>query len=108
MTPLATLDTTRLSGWLVVVINGEIDLSNAANIGARLEDATKSEMAVAIDLSPIRYIDSQGVRLLYQLSQRFAAKGVELAFVAPADSIAGQVLKLSHLSDLVPILESLD
>lgn len=108
MTPLATLDATRLSGRLVVVINGEIDLSNAAIIGAQLEDATKGEMAVAIDLSPVEYIDSQGVRLFYQLSQRFAAKGVDFAFVAPAASIAGQVLKLSQLSDLVPILESLD
>lgn len=61
-----------------------------------------------IDLTDVEFMDSQGVRLLYHLSRRVTARGMELTVVAPADSIAGQVLRLTAMSDLVTVRESLD
>jgi hypothetical protein len=47
-------------------------------------------------------MDSRGVRLPHELSRRLAADGVELTVVAPADSIAGEILRLTRLPGLEP------
>lgn len=92
----------------MIRVSGEIDLSNAFRLGRDMEQAIANASAVAVDLTAVDYIDSQGVRVLYQLSQRLTADGIELSFIAPAASIAGQVLLLTKISDLVPVRESLD
>jgi anti-anti-sigma factor len=104
--PLASLETSRRDGHVLIGVTGEIDLSNAFRLGREMEDAAVGAESVSIDLTPVRYIDSRGVRVLYQLCQRLTAEGIELSFVAPADSIAGQVLTLTRLTDLVPVLDS--
>lgn len=106
--PLASLETSRHEGKVVIGVTGEIDISNAFRLGREMEEAIANATAVAIDLTAVNYIDSQGVRVLYQLSQRVTADGIELTFIAPADSIAGQVLELTRMSDLIPVRESLE
>lgn len=107
--PLARLETISLEGRrLVVQIHGEIDLSNAVELERQIELAMTNVRSLTVDLSHVQFMDSQGVRLVYRLSRRVESNGVELAFVAPASSIAGQVLKLTAVSELVTVRESLD
>jgi anti-anti-sigma factor len=105
--PLARLETISEPSRLVMQIHGEIDLSNAADLERQIEDALGSAQVVVIDLSHVQFMDSQGVRLVYRLSRRVGNDGVEFSFVAPETSIAGQVLKLTAVSQIVPIRESL-
>lgn len=105
--PLARLETRREENRIVISVTGEIDLSNAAELGGRIEELAVGATDVAIDLTAVAYMDSQGVRLLHQLARRIAADDdVELTLVAPAASVAGEVLTLTRLTDLVTVRES--
>jgi anti-anti-sigma factor len=106
--PLARLETITLDDRRrVIQVHGEIDLSNATELEQQIEQAMTGARSVAVDLRNVEFMDSQGVRLVYRLSQRLGSNGIELTFVAPASSIAGQVLKLTAVSELVPVRESL-
>ena len=100
--PLATVNVERHQADVALVVVGEIDLSNAQEIQLCMEEAIRGAEAVTVDLRAVEYMDSRGVRLLHEFSRRLAADGVELAVVAPADSIAGEILRLTHLPGLAP------
>jgi anti-anti-sigma factor len=102
--PLATVDVERHQGDVSAVVRGEIDLSNADEVQLRLEAASRGARAVTVDLRAVEYMDSRGVRLLHDLSRSLAADGVELTVIAPVDSIAGDILRLTQLPGLAPDL----
>lgn len=99
--PLATVRAERGDLDAKVVVAGEIDLSNADDVQFQIEEAVRGARAVTVDLRAVEYMDSRGVRLLHDLSRRLAADGIELRVVAPADSIAGEILRLTCLPGLV-------
>jgi anti-anti-sigma factor len=101
-------DAVRDGDLVVARIAGEVDLSNVTELGRRLDAAIDGAPAVVVDVSAVEYLDSQGIRLLHGLAQRLAGAGVDLAFVAPARSVAGRVLALTRLHDVAPVRESLD
>lgn len=107
-TSLAAVSVERVDDRVVVLITGEIDLSNADGIEREIEDAAFVADEVVIDLSPVEYIDSQGVRLLYRLSRRLTADAKRLVVVAPDDGIVGDVLRITQMSDLIEIRSSLE
>jgi anti-anti-sigma factor len=100
--PLATVDVERHQNDVTAVVSGEIDLSNADEVQLRLEEAARGARAVTVDLRAVEYMDSRGVRLLHDLSRSLTADGVDLTVVAPADSIAGEILRLTQLPGLAP------
>ncbi len=67
MTGLARLDTEVHGAALLVVIAGEIDLSNAADLEDQVVEAAGGLPAVVVDLTAVTFLDSAGVRLLDHL-----------------------------------------
>jgi anti-anti-sigma factor len=100
VTPLANVSVERQGGLVVVTISGEIDLSNADDLEREIEQQLRGAGEVTINLEPVEYMDSRGVRLIHGLSNRLAASGVALSVIASADSIAGEVLRLTKLPAL--------
>jgi len=100
--PLATVEVERHEADVVIVVAGEIDLSNAPEVQVRVEEAIRGAESVTVDLRAVEYMDSRGIRLLHELSRRLAADGVEFNVVAPVDTIAGEILRLTHLPGLSP------
>jgi anti-sigma B factor antagonist len=64
---LARLETRAHGRLLVGVVTGEIDMSNAEDLEARLVEATKETDGLVLDLTGVTFIDSAGVRLLDHL-----------------------------------------
>ncbi len=88
----------------VVHIRGEIDASNA--------DAVRSEVVAVIprdapgaviDLSKTTYLDSSGIRLLFDLAERLQARRQRLALVVTEEALVRRVLVLTKLEDAVPL-----
>jgi len=104
----ARLDAARDGDRAVARVIGEVDLSNAGELDRRLADAVAGAREVVVDVTAVEYLDSQGVRLFHGLAQRLDDAGVDIAFVAPAGSVAGRVLALTRLADVAPVRESLD
>jgi anti-sigma B factor antagonist len=93
----------------VIRIRGEIDLSNTASIRAQLIDAIPhAAPGLVLDLTETSYLDSSGVRLLFDLAERLQARRQRLALVVTQKALVRRVLVLTKLDDAVPLHESID
>lgn len=98
----------RSNGSLLVRLSGEIDLSNSHQLHQQLESVVDGWPRVVIDLAEIKYLDSQGLRLIKQLCNKVDHDGTELQLVAPPDGFARQVLEMARMSDYIEIRDALE
>jgi anti-anti-sigma factor len=107
--PLEELEIAPRGDVMVAQVRGEVDLSNAPSVRERLLSAVpNSASALVLDLSGTQYLDSSGVRLIFELSERLASRGQRLELVVPDDSLVKRVLVLTEVQQVVPISASLD
>jgi anti-anti-sigma factor len=100
--------TTRADGAVVlIIIDGEIDLSNANYVEREIGNAISNRsLAATIDLTSVGYIDSIGMRVLFALSSRLDTAQIEFKIIAPVGSPAHRVIEISGLDSIVDIVES--
>ncbi len=109
MTALEHLEVEQRGGVVIARVSGEVDLSNAASVTDRLIEATpNSATALVLDLSGTQYLDSSGVRMLFELAQRLRNRGQELELVVPDDSNVRRVLLLTEVERVVPLSSSVE
>jgi anti-anti-sigma factor len=108
MSELSHLD---LSGDDVVVarLSGEVDLSNAAEVGDELASGVpNSALGLVLDLTATTYLDSSGVHLVFDLAERLRTRQQQLRIVVPAGAPIRRVLRIVELDDTVPVIASVD
>ena len=104
---LAVVQIESKDGTVVAVIAGEVDPSNAREVGRRLTDAIANDaLAVVIDLTAVQFIDSSGVQMLFELAERLSARQQSLSVIAPPDCPARRVLEIVAFDATAPLLES--
>jgi anti-anti-sigma factor len=87
----------------VVVIEGEVDASNSAEIGSRLRDALSNQGTVLIvDLTETTYIDSAGINVLFKLALELHERQQQLHLVVAEISPIARMLKIVGLDEAVP------
>ena len=106
--PTPLLKSEYEDGRLVIVLSGEIDLSNAETLETRIGQAIQvaNVQEVVIDLTAIDFIDSRGLRLLMRISTAVAGRAATLAVIAPPDSVARSVLDMTRMSDELAVRDS--
>lgn len=104
--PLARVDARVDGGRALVRLDGEIDLSNADELEAELERHVAAVQDVMVDLTQVRYLDSRGVWLLTRLARRLESRGTRLTLVAPPGTVAGEVLELTRMNEVVAVRET--
>jgi len=113
--PLADLDFAVDDDVVVARLIGEIDMSNAVELGdalaARLKNASRG---LVLDLTECEYLDSAGIRLLYELHERLRQRGLDLrvvagpgAAIAPALEVAGVLRAMGSADNVEVALSSL-
>ena len=91
----------------VVHVRGEIDLSNTDAIRAEVVAALPhGAPGIVLDLTETTYLDSSGVRLLFDLAERLQARRQRLVLVVTEAALVRRVLVLTKLDDAVPIHET--
>lgn len=92
---------------LEVAVHGPIDLFTAADLGRRLQEASRGGvLPLAVDLTGVTHLASAGVQLLYQLAEQMAVDGRPLQLIAPTGTAAHQVLALTALNRLTEVVAS--
>jgi anti-anti-sigma factor len=105
---LATVSVEPEGGHLVVRVAGEVDISNAQDIEARIERAVpKDAVVLMLDLTETRYLDSSGVALLLRLSDRLRSRRIVLRVVVPQNNPIRSVLELTGLGRMLALDEEL-
>jgi anti-anti-sigma factor len=107
---LSTLTIDDGRGDVVIArLSGEIDLSNAGEIGDMLTTAVPNHvLGVVLDLTPTTYLDSSGVSLVFDLADRLRRRQQQLRLVAPAAAPLRRVLRIVDPGDSLPLVEDVD
>jgi anti-anti-sigma factor len=92
--PLVTVEIQSTTSFTLIMIAGEIDLSNRAAVETSLLQSSRSPI-VLLDLSRLDYADSSGVAAFLSFSKALDAAGSDLYVVAPPHSAAATILKIA-------------
>ncbi len=105
----ARLAVDRRDGAVVVTLRGEIDLANVDDLRARIEaEVENAGWALVVDVSALDYLDSAGVRLMFELAARLAERRQELVIVAPRSATPSDVLRLVSIDSVARVVETSD
>jgi len=106
---IADLQIDVRDGVVIATVAGEIDMSNADELRTALEShITNDALGLVIDLSGVRYVDSVGIQLLYELRQRLSTRGQKLALAVPPGSAAEKTLRLVNAVEYLGMVDDPD
>ena len=109
MTPLEEMAYELRGDVVLARVAGEVDLSNAASVKDRLLGwVPNTASSLVLDLSETDYLDSTGVRLIFELAQRLGDRGQKLELVVPDNSVISRLLVLTEMQQVVPMSTSVD
>lgn len=94
-----SITTSEENGGVFVEVEGEIDVSNAAELRSALDEAIKCAVYdIEIDFSKVSYIDSTGIGVLVGFSHR--ANAARIAFrISNTQPSVLRVLRLLGVED---------
>jgi anti-sigma B factor antagonist len=88
-----------------VIVVGELDLSNAAQLAARLAEAEATGPAeLEIDLRRLAFMDSSGLAQLFAAHRRAHESGRRLVIVKDHGPIE-RILNLARVEDVIEVVE---
>lgn len=101
---MSEISTREDSGFFVVAVAGEVDLSWSADVRRAILDGQKGQRDVLVDLSQVTYIDSSGIAALVEGLQNAKAADSQFALVSVSRAVMS-VLELARLDQVFPIHE---
>jgi anti-anti-sigma factor len=103
---LARLVVERVAGRTVAHLGGEVDASNAADLGARLLGTLENAgSGLVVDLSDLAYLDSAGIRMVGELARR--SHGA-VRLLLPPESLLRGIVEIASIEAIAPVVQSLD
>lgn len=93
----------------VATLEGEIDIANAHVVSEQLlRAAADHPLGLIGDLSTLRYLDSGGVRMLFQVAEQLATSRRRLGLVVPDSSPLHRLVKITGLGEAATVAATLD
>ena len=97
------------AGLPAVRVSGEVDMSNTQRIADVVDSTVGNDAhALVLDLTGVTYLDSSGVRLLYQLDARLTAHQQRLVLVVPAGATILRTLRAAGVIGSLVLASSTD
>jgi anti-anti-sigma factor len=94
----------REEGVPIAAVRGEVDASNAEAVGRALHDAVpNASFGLVLDLSAVTYLDSAGIRMLFDTITRLDRRQQRLHLVVPVGSFVEEVMESANLSGVATI-----
>ena len=99
----------QIEGSTVIVsIEGDVDAANAAGVRDEVSRLlTNHHMGLVLDLSRTRYLDSAGIQMLLDLSERLRSRGQDLSLYVTREQPLRLTLSLFELERAFPVTDSL-
>lgn len=109
MSTLAEIEVERHGGTVVAHLSGEVDMTNAAHVRDQLLAAVPNDvLALVVDLTACRYLDSAAIEVVFDISRRLQRRRQQLRLVVPESSPLGRVLDLTDVNSVAPVHATLD
>lgn len=101
--PELTVKSQRLGRAVVVAPRGEIDLATWRLVDTELASAARDAGTVVLDLREVAFMDTSGLRLLFD-HQRHASGGGYRFLVVPGPPQVRRILDIAGLSEVEGLL----
>lgn len=109
MTDQATFQLLEVKGISVVVVGGEVDIANVDQFKQFLTDAAASDRGpLVVSLEKATYLDSHMLEALVEASKRLRTNRRRLLVVAPKETAAGHIMRLTSIELAIETFETLD
>jgi anti-anti-sigma factor len=105
---LASLTAAEHGAGLVLIISGEVDISNIDSIADAIYALPNTEEGLLIDLSDVSYLDSSAVSLLHDLAMRLRSRAQRMVVVSPPETPPRRILDLTALYVNAPIADAFE
>src|SRR3954453_19911586 len=106
---LADIQFEEHGGSPVARIRGEVDMSNAGELNAALQNSVVQTAAgLGIDFTEEDYPEHAALHFIFDLGKRLRDRGQRLYLVVPAASPVSAVLEIVNVDSLAPPCETLD
>ncbi len=97
-----------IDGTSAILLSGEIDISNAAYLARALKESVSNlDLQLIVDLSQVTYVDSAGIRVMFDLWRRLKDHQQRLILVVPEGTGVRRSLALGGLLDAVEVQSAL-
>jgi anti-sigma B factor antagonist len=92
---------------VILAVEGEVDLATAPQLREDLLFHARNALTtLVLDLTPLEFIDSSGVRVLFDLSSMLREHGQSLRLVLPEGSQAWRTLQLSGVERMAAVFQT--
>jgi anti-anti-sigma factor len=109
MSSIGQVDINQRGSVLVALISGEVDLSNVGEMEDVIElSVGRDTHGVVLDLTPTMFIDSTGVRMIFDLARRLQVRRHRFRLVAGEETLVHRVIVMTQLHEVVPVDASLE
>ena len=107
MSELAQVIVERHGEMTVTRLTGEIDMSNAAHVGAQLVAAAEeADGPLIVDLTETQYLDSAWFRAIEGVALGLAPAGRPLRLVCAPGAPSRRLLELAGMDRMLPLFAS--
>lgn len=103
MTAIGSVQVFDAEPTLRIAVSGEIDLSNVADLQQSIEEALRGVERAVLDLRRVTFMGSEGVRLIYTLSN-LMEESERLLVLADPGGIPAQVLSMTRMDERVTLV----
>jgi anti-anti-sigma factor len=106
---MATVSIDRRDLAPVVYVRGDVDFPNADEVRTEIAATLPVDgPGVIVDLTQTTYLDSSGVRVLFELAERLEACQQRLVLVLTEEALIRRVIVLTKLDDVVLLVATVD
>jgi anti-anti-sigma factor len=103
------LEVSDVDGVVVARIHGDIDFGSADDLGADILRALPDQArGLVLDLTAVRYVDSGGVRVFFELATHLYNSGRKLALAVPETSPVRRLIKITRLEEAALLFPTAD
>jgi anti-anti-sigma factor len=107
--PMADLMVETAGDVVVARLDGEIDMSNARDIGEAVSRKVFSEArGLVLDLSDVGYVDSAAIQMIFELRERLQTRGQQIRLVVAPGSPIAEALRVADVPGAVGVEASVD
>ena len=102
LSPRINLSSRECDGRAVVALRGELDIADAASVGAALTAVAARGQELIVDLAGLEFIDCSGLTALLLARKRARKAGGDLLLAAPQDQVL-RVLAATRLTGVFAV-----
>jgi anti-sigma B factor antagonist len=96
-------------GISIARVRGEVDMSNAVDLGTTLREAIRHASAgLVLDFTNTGYLDSAGLHFIFDLGKRLRDRGQRLELVVPPGSPVEPMMRIVNIESIAPLSPTLD